>query len=92
MLDGGKDFGTGRLATNKKYMISTTWNASITAFKDKNEFFEGRGYDGVTFAMHKAMEFCGMKAMPSFICNDVIKNPKTDEYINIYKEYIRANF
>ena len=57
-------------------MISTTWNAPITEFKDKNEFFEGRGYDGATFAMHKAMEFCGMKALPSFICNDVIKNPK----------------
>ncbi|WP_349252680.1 hypothetical protein [Campylobacter vicugnae] len=42
--------------------------------------------------MHKAMEFCGMKALPSFICNDVIKNPKTDEYINSYKEHIRANF
>ena len=77
---------------NKKYMISTTWNAPITAFNDKNEFFEGRGCDGVTFAMHKAMEFCGMKALPSFICNDVVKNPKVDEYVNAYRAHIRANF
>ena len=85
-------YGTGGLAINKKYMISTTWNAPITAFNDKNEFFEGRGCDGVTFAMHKAMEFCGMKALPSFICNDVVKNPKVDEYINAYRAHIRANF
>ena len=85
-------YGTGGLAINKKYMISTTWNAPITAFNDKNEFFEGRGCDGVTFAMHKAMEFCGMKALPSFICNDVVKNPKVDEYVNAYRARIRANF
>ena len=85
-------YGTGGLAINKKYMISTTWNAPITAFNDKNEFFEGRGCDGVTFAMHKAMEFCGMKALPSFICNDVVKNPKVDEYVNAYRAHIRANF
>ena len=85
-------YGTGEKTAKKKYMISTTWNAPITAFNDKNEFFEGRGCDGVTFAMHKAMEFCGMKALPSFICNDVEKNPKVDEYVNAYRAHIRANF
>lgn len=85
-------YGTGGLAVEKKYMISTTWNAPLTAFNDKNEFFEGRGIDGVTFAMHKAMAFCGMKALPSFICNDVVKNPKVDEYVNAYRAHIKANF
>ena len=85
-------YGTGEKTAKKKYMISTTWNAPITAFNDKNDFFEGRGCDGVTFTMHKAMEYCGMKALPSFICNDVEKNPKVDEYVNAYRAHIRANF
>ena len=84
--------GTGEKTAKKKYMISTTWNAPITAFNDKNDFFEGRGCDGVTFTMHKAMEYCGMKALPSFMCNDVEKNPKVDEYVNAYRAHIRANF
>ena len=33
-----------------------------------------------------------MKALPSFICNDVVKNPKVDEYVNAYRAHIRANF
>ena len=85
-------YGTGEKTAKKKYMISTTWNAPITAFNDKNDFFEGRGCDGVIFAMHKAMEYCGMKALPSFMCNDVEKNPKVDEYVNAYRAHIRANF
>ena len=85
-------YGSGGLAVNKKYMICTTWNAPKTAFDDKNEFFEGRGIDGVCFAMHKAMQFCGLKKLPSFICNDVIKNPKVNDYIKNYKAHIKANF
>lgn len=85
-------YGTGGLAKNKKYMICTTWNAPKTAFSDKNEFFEGRGIDGVCFAMHKAMQFCALSALPSFMCNDVVKNPKVEQYIKDYKAHIRANF
>lgn len=73
-------------------MFSLTWNALIEAFTQKGEFFEGVGVDGVYMHLHKAHEFCGMSALSTFICNDVIKNPKVQEYIINYKEHLNRIF
>jgi modulator of drug activity B len=70
-----RNYGTGGLMQNTKYMVTTTWNAPETAFTISEEFFEGRSVDdGVLFPFHKMNAFCGMSALESFHFHDVEKN------------------
>lgn len=87
-----RNYGKGGLLQNKKYLFSLTWNAPIEAFINKDDFFEGVGVDGVYLHLHKAHQFLGMQALPTFICNDVIKNPQIDKYLKEYKAFLLANF
>ncbi len=87
-----KNYGTGGLLKNKKYLLSTTWNAPLDAFNDKNEFFGGIGIDGVNLHLHKAHEFIGMSALPSFTCYDVVKNPQVKQYTADYKAHLQKVF
>lgn len=73
--DAGKKYGSGGLLQGKTYMLSLTWNAPLEAFTDPDQFFHGVGVDGVYLHFHKANQFLGMEALPTFICNDVIKQP-----------------
>lgn len=90
--DISKKYGSGGLSQNKKYMFSLTWNAPLEAFTDKEQFFEGVGVDGVYLHLHKAHQFLGMSALPTFICNDVIKNPQVQKYIKDYQAHLLKVF
>lgn len=83
------NYGKGGLMQGKKMMISATWNAPLRAFTDKNEFFEGVGVEMVYFHFRKIHEFIGMSVLPSFMCNDVVKNPKFEEFVANYKAHLR---
>ncbi|MCD8339522.1 MAG: NAD(P)H-dependent oxidoreductase, partial [Burkholderiales bacterium] len=85
-------YGTGGKLTHKKYMLSSTWNAPVSAFDRKGDFFEGKGIDGVFFPVHKAFQFLGMKPMPRFMCNDVIKNPQPEKDEKRWKEHLKKHF
>lgn len=85
-------YGTGGLLKDKKYMFSLTWNAPLEAFTEPNGFFEGVGVEGVYFHLHKAHEFMGMSALPTFICNDVVKNPQVEQYIQDYVAHLKRVF
>ena len=87
--DASKKYGSGGLVKDKKYMFSLTWNAPLEAFNEKEQFFEGVGVDGVYLHLHKAHQFLGMKPLPTFICNDVIKNPQVEKYIEDYKAHLK---
>ncbi|OBV29434.1 NADPH quinone reductase MdaB [Helicobacter sp. CLO-3] len=87
-----KNYGSGGLLHGKTYMFSLTWNAPIEAFTDKDGFFGGVGVDGVYLHLHKAHEFMAMKALPTFICNDVVKNPQVEKYLSDYKAHLRKIF
>ena len=69
--DPEKKYGSGGFLTNKRYVLSTTWNAPLEAFTDPHQFFEGKGLDGLFMPFHKTMQFLGLKAYPSFMVNDV---------------------
>ncbi|MGV3278362.1 NAD(P)H-dependent oxidoreductase [Rickettsiales bacterium LUAb2] len=86
--DVTKKYGSGGLINGKKYMISVTWNAPISAFNNKEEFFEGAGVDGVYLPFHKANQFLGMSPLPTFICNDVVKNPTIEQDMVRLKEHL----
>lgn len=87
-----KNYGTGGLLQDKRYMFSLTWNAPLESFTDKDEFFGGVGVDGVYLHLHKAHEFMGLKALPTFICNDVVKNPQIEQYKADYKAHLQKAF
>ena len=82
------NYGTGGLMQGKKVMFSTTWNAPLRAFTDKNEFFEGQGIETVMFHLRKAHEYNGFSVLPTFMCNDVMKNPQIDKFIESYKAHL----
>lgn len=87
-----KQYGTGGLLQNHSYMLSVTWNAPIEAFEEFDNFFDGRGVDGVYLAFHKAQQFLGAAALPSFIVNDVIKEPNIEAYITAYQSHLKQVF
>lgn len=87
-----KNYGKGGLVRNKKCMLSLTWNAPLEAFEDKNEFFGGVGVDGVYLHFLKANEFLGIKALPTFMCNDVMKSPDIPKYIDDYEKHLKKVF
>ena len=71
-------YGSGGLLHGKKYMLSLTWNAPLEAFDDPAQFFGGVGVEGVYLAFHKANQFLGLEPIPTFIANDVEKNPQIE--------------
>lgn len=73
--DASKLYGSGGFLTDKHYMLSSTWNAPAEAFADPQQFFGGVGIDGVFLPLHRTMAFLGLKPVPSFMANDVHKNP-----------------
>lgn len=85
-------YGTGGLLTDKKYMLSSTWNAPLQAFTDANQFFGGVGIDGVLLPLHKTFQFIGMSPLPSFVANDIYKNPSIKFDLNRFKDHIEQNF
>jgi modulator of drug activity B len=90
--DAAKKYGSGGLIQGKKYMLSLTWNAPLQAFTDPEQFFEGVGVDGLYLHFHKANQFLGMEALPTFICNDVIKQPDIPADIARYRTHLSEIF
>lgn len=85
-------YGTGGLLQGKKHMLSLTWNAPIEAFTRPGDFFDGQGVDGVYLHFHKALAFLGIAPLPTFICNDVMKNPQVEQYLADYTRHLQRVF
>ncbi|WP_298783122.1 NAD(P)H-dependent oxidoreductase [uncultured Campylobacter sp.] len=85
-------YGTGGLLHGKRHMLSLTWNAPIEAFTRPSDFFEGVGVDGVYLHFHKANEFLGTKRLPTFMCNDVVKNPDVERFMRDYEAHLKRVF
>ncbi len=90
--DPSLQYGSGGLLQGKHYLLSLTWNAPSEAFDQPGNFFEGRGVDGVYFPVHKAMEFLGMSALPTYLANDVIKAPDIDTHQDEYRAHLERVF
>ena len=90
--DLSRKYGSGGFLHGKKYMISTTWNAPLEAFEDSEQFFEGRGIDGVFMWLHKNYQFFGMESLPTFSCYDVLKAPEVEEDFKRFKEHLNKVF
>lgn len=83
-----RNYGTGGLITEKKYMVTTTWNAPEESFTIPEEFFQGKSVDdGVLFPFHRMNAFCGMNALKSFHFHDVEKNMGQARFENLKAQY-----
>ncbi|MFT8953017.1 MAG: NAD(P)H-dependent oxidoreductase [Gluconobacter sp.] len=83
-----RKYGSGGLIQGKHYMLSLTWNAPKEAFEDPEQFFEGKGIDGVYFPFHKANQFLGMSPLSTYVATDVIKAPAIDDVIQGYRNHL----
>ncbi len=68
-------YGTGGLLKNKKYLLSTTWNAPESTFGNMTAFYQGRSVDEALIAMHQSNRYVGMQALPSFAVHNVTSAP-----------------
>ncbi|WPP00544.1 NAD(P)H-dependent oxidoreductase [Pseudomonas sp. HR96] len=86
--DASQKYGSGGLVQGKQYMIAATWNAPQQAFDDPSDFFEGKGVDAVYFPFHKANQFLGMTALPTFLSVDVMKRPNIEADVERYRQHL----
>ena len=73
----------------KHFMLCSTWNAPLCAFENKDEFFEGAGIDGLFMPLRKTFEFIGMQQLPSFMVNDIYKNPQIAQDMERFKAHLQ---
>ncbi|MGB0958741.1 MAG: NAD(P)H-dependent oxidoreductase [Halocynthiibacter sp.] len=86
-------YGTGGTQTDTAYMLSLTFNAPIEAFDDPSEYlFEGRSVDDLFLPQHLCFRFFGMKALPTFACHDVKKNPEIEADFARFDAHLRRQF
>jgi modulator of drug activity B len=71
--DASKRYGSGGLMSNKKYMLSLTYNCPESEFSNKDSFFEGLSLDEANFAVHKVFQFCGATPLDTYSVHDVYK-------------------
>ena len=91
--DSSKKYGSGGLMTEKKYMLSLTYNCPISEFDNKNGFFEGLSLDEANFAVHKVFQFCGAKQLETYSINDVFKDDLDMDYeLNKFETILNKNF
>lgn len=90
--DASQKYGSGGLLMGKHYMLSLTWNAPMQAFTESEQFFHGVGVDGVYLPFHKANQFLGLSPLPTFIANDVIKQPNIERDIATYRLHLNRVF
>jgi modulator of drug activity B len=86
--DASQKYGSGGMIHGKRYMIAATWNAPQQAFDDPSDFFEGKGVDAVYFPFHKANEFLGLSALPTFLSVDVMKAPNIEADVARYLAHL----
>ena len=90
--DASQKYGSGGLIQGKQYLLSLTWNAPQQAFDDPTDFFEAKGVDAVYLPFHKANQFLGMSALPTFLCTDVMKVPDIDRDVARYQQHLAEVF
>ena len=72
-------------------MLSLTWNAPIEPSPVEGDFFEGKGVDALYMHFHKLMSSSGLTRLPTFLCNDVIKNPQVGTILSRLPSTLRKS-
>ena len=88
--DPSKQYGSGGLLQDTRYLLSVTFNAPAAAFNDPEQYlFQGKSVDDLMVPMHMNYRFFGMSALPTFVSFDVIKNPDTENDLKRYQAHLQ---
>lgn len=88
-----KQYGTGGLNHEKKFLLSSTWNAPEVAFGDKDQYlFEGKDLDDALIGITSVYKFMGFEILPGFACYDVKKAPQIENDFIRYKKKLANIF
>lgn len=91
--DASKRYGSGGLMTEKKYMLSLTYNCPTSEFNNKDGFFEGLSVDKANFAVHKTFQFCGAKQLETYSVHDIFKGDlNLDSELEMFEKVLTKNF
>jgi modulator of drug activity B len=91
--DASKKYGSGGLMTDKKYMLSLTYNCPETEFDNVNGFFDGLSLDEANYAIHKIFQFCGATQMKSYAMHDIFKSDlDINLELNKLNDILKENF
>ena len=91
--DPTKQYGSGGTLSEKKYMLSLTFNAPREAFDEEDQYlFAGKSVDDLFFPMHMNFRFFGMEPLETFACYDVLKNPDVESDFRRFDEHIAKFF
>ena len=83
------NYGTGGSLKNKKYILTTSWNAPKEAFEWEGEFFEQTSVDkGVMFGFHKMNKFIGLQPMGTIHFHDIEKNADVPKELIRYEKFL----
>lgn len=87
--DPSRRYGTGGFLTQKRYWLSTTWNAPREALEVPGGFYDGRGLEEALLPLHKQFAYMGIQRFaPSFAVLDVYKNPTIPEDLARWKSAV----
>lgn len=88
-----KNYGTGGVLKNTKYMLSLTFNSPEEAFNDSSEYlFRGKSVDDLWYPQHVNFRFFGMTPIETFACFDVMKNPEIENDFRRLEKHIDRHF
>ena len=88
--DASKQYGTGGVSPGKKFLLSSTWNAPLEAFNDKNQILmEGKSVEDALIHISSVYKFCGYEILQSFSSHDVLKNPQVENDTKAYIERLQ---
>lgn len=91
--DASKRYGSGGLMTNKKYMLSLTYNCPTSEFNYPDGFFDGLSLDEANIATHKTFQFCGAKPLKTYSVHDIFKGDMNLEVeLDRFQIVLKENF
>ena len=91
--DPSKKYGSGGLMTDKKYMLSLTYNCPTTEFDNTEGFFDGLSLDEANVATHKTFQFCGATPLQTYSIHDIFKGDlDVTAELEKFKTQLHKNF
>ena len=91
--DASKQYGSGGKMQNKKFMVSSIWNAPKASFNDSNQvLFEGRSTADALIQITSPYRFCGVDIVPNYNCFDIFKDGDIVETLENYPTHLQKVF
>lgn len=89
--DPSRQYGSGGLMSDTRYMLSATLNAPRAAFDDPEQhLFSGKSVDDLLAPLHINFAFFALQRLQTFAAFDVNKNPTFDDDVARFDELISA--